>query len=300
MAMTTPEFMVETDKDEVGKGNEFVTETFAVAQDAKNTIEKYGSAEFMAWAYSFGLGVSNVTGSGPYTYVITPLDPGVTLELPYFTVAEQLAEGGGNAVSNLFTGCSIEDVNLSFNYGPGRQSVKLTVGFNGSGLVSSATGVTIPSVLNESYFLSQSMTMVINGTNYVSAKTLLSGAFTWKNNLMLNAGYFPGSGLQNNAAVRGRMEIGDRVPAFEFTIRLLHTSTEYAQMVALTTGTASFSFTNGPYSCTFAFGQVSFTAVELGNADGLETIRVTVTPQYASSLSSFLTVTAVCSVGSIG
>lgn len=299
MNMTTAEFMVENDAAEIGKGTEFVTQSFDVAQDAKGSIEKFGSSEFMTWAFAYGLGAASVSGSGPFVYTITPLDPTSTLELPYFTLVETLAEGGGNAISNLFPGCAVEEVSLSFNYGPGRQSVKLTVGFIGSGVVNSATGATVPATLAENYFLSQSMTLTVNGTNYITAKTILSGSITWKNNLMANAGYFPGSGLQNNAAVRGRLEIGDRAVGFSFQIRLLHTSTEYAQMVAQTSGSAVLSFTNGPYSTTITFGQVTITAVELGNADGLATIQVTITPQQASTLSAFLTVSSTTSVGLI-
>jgi hypothetical protein len=36
-----------------------------------------------------------VGGSAPYTYTITPIDLGTTLELPYFSLVEQVAEGGG-------------------------------------------------------------------------------------------------------------------------------------------------------------------------------------------------------------
>lgn len=299
MNLTTPDFMTENDKDEIGKGNEFINEVFPVAYDVKNTIEKYGSSEFLTWAFGYGLGVASVSGSGPYTYTITPLDPATTLELPYFSVVEQLAEGGGNDISNVHVGCAIEEVSLAFNYGPGRQSVKMNVGFIGSGILQTATGISVPTVLQESYYLSQSMQITINGNNYVSAKTILSGAIGWKNNLLASAGYYPGSGIQNGAAVRGRIEIGNRVPTFSFKIRLLHTSTEYAQMVALTTGTGSVSFSNGPYSTTFSFGEVSFTAVELDNTDGIVTLNVTVAPMYPGSLASFLTISSITSIGTI-
>jgi hypothetical protein len=62
-----------------------------------------------------------------------PIDPGTTLELPYFSLVEQVAEGGGKAVDNLYVGCAIEDFTYQFSYGPGRSSSKMTVNWVGSG-----------------------------------------------------------------------------------------------------------------------------------------------------------------------
>src|SRR5262252_8549391 len=109
-------FTTETDAAEVGKGNEFATQVYPVAWSAAARIDKYASAEFMTWAFGFGMGnVSETTG----TYTIKPIDPCVTLELPYFSVVEQICEGGGQALDNAFLGCSVEDVLYEFNYGPG-------------------------------------------------------------------------------------------------------------------------------------------------------------------------------------
>ena len=56
--------------------------------------------------------------SAPYTYTIVPIDPGTTLELPYFSLVEQVAEGGGKAVDNLYVGCAIEDFTYQFSTVP--------------------------------------------------------------------------------------------------------------------------------------------------------------------------------------
>ena len=133
--LTTPKPIFENDAAEIGKGHEFITQTFASHYEVANRLEKYASAEFVTWALAYGLGNIVQTGSvAPYTYTITPLNPGTTLELPYFSIVEQVAEGGGNAIDNLYVGCAIEDFTYQFNYGPGRASSKMTVNWVGSGL----------------------------------------------------------------------------------------------------------------------------------------------------------------------
>jgi hypothetical protein len=291
MDLTTPKFGTETDKDEIGKGNEFIQTVYPTAYTVANRIDKFASAEFLTWAAAYGLG-NVVFASG--TYTITPTNPATTLENPYFSVVEQVAEGGGSAIDNLLIGCSVEDFNLAFNYGPGRQSAKVTCNFAGTGLLTSPSGVTLGGAITEHYMLSQSMALTINGTDYVAAKTILSGNMGWKNNLLLNAGYFPGSGLQNGAAVRGRQEIGVRVPTLDFTARLLHNSTEYTKLVAQTTGTAVLTLTyDGTHTVTFTWQQMSFQMVENTEADGIVAVHVVGAPQY-NSVNGILTVTAQC------
>ena len=99
----------------------------------------------MTWAVAFGLGNIAQTGSAaPYTYTIMPINPGTTLELPYFSIVEQVAEGGGNAIDNLYVGCAIEDFTYQFTYGPGRASSKMTVNWVGSGLLTTPAASPFP------------------------------------------------------------------------------------------------------------------------------------------------------------
>lgn len=298
----TPTYGTETDKDEIGKGTEFITQVFPTAYDIGGTIEKYGSAEWVTWAWAYALG--NVSyGGGVYT--ILPIDPTVTIETPYFSLVQQLSEGGSTAIDELYYGCAVEDVTTAFNYGPGRQSVRTTVTFNGSGNNVSPSGATIPSSpLTEHYMLSQSMTATINGTDYVGGKTLLSGTLGWKNNRILAAGFFPGSGTLNNAAVRGRIEIGSRVPTFTFRARLLHTSPEYGLLISQnesnTPGTASLVLTyDGTHTVTWTWPQITYQMVERGEDNGIVTVDVTVAPQYNTADNAPLTMSAQCGITGI-
>src|SRR6516164_4267197 len=107
-------FLTENDAAEVGKGNEFIQGVFPVSFNPLGRIEKYASAEFMNWAWAFALG-KNTFATGVYT--ATPIDVCTDgMELPYFTVVEQVCEGGASALANAYVGCAIEDVEYTFNY----------------------------------------------------------------------------------------------------------------------------------------------------------------------------------------
>jgi hypothetical protein len=299
MALTTPKPVFENDAAEIGKGHEFATATFPSHYDVANRIEKYASAEFVAWAVSFGLGNVVQSGSSPnYVYTVTPINPGTTLELPYFSVVEQVPEGGGSAIDNLHIGCAIEDFTYAFTYGPGRASSKMTVNWVGSGKLTTPSGITVPALTAESNMLAASMALTVNGIDLVATKRILSGTIGWKNNLLLNAGFHPGSGEQNGLQIRDRMEIGARVATFQFTARLLATSTEYALLVAQTAGSAVLSVNyDTNHSVTFTFPQLAFQMVENTEADGIVAITVTGTPEYATSGGVF---SAVCNCGIAG
>jgi hypothetical protein len=301
MALTTPKPVFENDAAEIGKGHEFITQTFPSHYEVANRIEKYASAEFVTWAAAYALGNIAQTGSAvPYTYTITPINPGVTLELPYFSLVEQVAEGGGSAIDNLYIGCAIEDFTYQFNYGPGRASSKMTVNWVGSGLVTTPSGVTVPALTAENNMLAASMSLSVNGVDYVATRRILSGSVGWKNNLLLNAGFYPGSGLQNGLQVRGRMEIGARVPSFQFTARLLAGSPEYNTLVNQTTGTATLTVQHDAgNSVTFTFPQMAFQVAENAEADGIVAVTVTGAPQYSNSQNTVMSVTTLCGVAGI-
>jgi hypothetical protein len=300
--ITSPLPSTENDAAEVGKGNEFISAggVFPVSYDVANRLEKFGSAEFTAWAWSYALGNVVQSGSSPnWVDTVTPIDPGTSLELPYFSLVEQIAEGGGNAIDNLYIGCAIEEVSQTITFGPGRASNRLTVNWVGSGKLTTPSGVLIPALTVEKNMLGASMALNINGVNYVSNKNILTVTQGWKNNLMLNAGFFPGSGLQNGYAIRGRMEIGARVPTLTFSTRLTKDSDEYTKLVAQTTGTAVVSVnydTNN--SAQWTWQQISYQVVENAEADGIVTVNVTVAPQWHAT-NGILTFVGKCGITGI-
>ena len=295
-------FLTENDAAEIGKGDEFISETgvYPVSYNPLARIDKYSSAEFMTWAFAYALGgVTEATG----TYTIVPLDPCINgIEGPYFSVVEQVCESGGMALDNAFIGCAIEDVTYEFNYGPGRQSGRVTVNWVGSGKMDTPSGATIPAPIAEHYMLTASMQLTINGIDYVSAKTILSGTIGWKNNLLVGPGFFPGSGIQNGAAIRGRLEYGPRASTFSFTARLLKNSQEYQMLITppaagVATAALTVSF-DATHTITFNYPAIQYETVVNGEQDGIVSVTVTVATKSAGT-SNPLSITAQCGINGI-
>ena len=295
--------LTENDAAEIGKGTEFISAdgVYPVSWNPLARIDKYSSAEFMTWAFAFAMGkVVEATG----VYTITPTDPCKDgLELPYFSVVEQVCEGGATALDNLFIGCAIEDVEYAFNYGPGRQSGRVTVNWVGSGKMTEPSGITVPAAVSEHYMLSASMKLTINGIDYVTERTILSGTVGWKNNLLVGPGFYPGSGMQNGAAIRGRLEMGARASTFTFTARLLATSQEYQMLInpppAPTNSaslTVNFDITHG---ITFDWPSIQYETVVNGEQDGIVSVTVTVATKLDPTAGGPLAVTASCGITGI-
>lgn len=299
-------YNTETDKDEIGKGNEFISigGVYPTYWDIAYSMQKYGSAEWMNWSWGYALG--NV-GLASGLYTTRPIDPGVTLELPYFSMVSQLAEGGGAAIDELYYGMQIARVETTFKYGPGRQSLENNVDIIGTGKNLLPSAVSIPAPLAEKYMLSSSMAISINGIDYVAgspgAKTILMGTIGWDNNPIAALRYFPGSGIQSNAAIGGRIMIGNRVPTLNFTAFLQADSTEFAKLVAQTTGSAVITFTfDATHFITFTYTSVSFSAVSRSQEEGIVAVNVTCAPQYdptGSPVHGLVTVTGKCAITDI-
>ena len=293
---TSTAFTTETDEDEIGKGNEFISENgvFPVAYKPQNRIERYASAEFVTWMLAYGLGgVSEVGG----IYTITPEDPTQTIEPLYFSVVEQLGEGGGQAIDNTFLGCAIEELVWEFDTIPGRASSKATVNWVGSGKLTTPSGVSVPAVTADHYMLSQSASISILTEDYAANKAIVSGRIGWKNNL--TARYFPGSGLQNGAAIAGALESVKRQVTFEFTSRLRAASDEYSKMIAGTSGTATIQVSfDTSHTVTFAFQSAQFTSVDNGQTNGIATVKTTVAPKFDPT-NGLLICTAKCGISGI-
>jgi hypothetical protein len=278
-----PFLLAETENDsaEIGKGHEFISQVFKTAKSTTGRIEKYGSAEFTAWAWAYAMG-DVALASGLYT--VHAIDPGTTLEVPYFTVVALIKEGGAQMIDEAHIGCSIEDVETTFHYGPGRASLRTVANYSNAGnsIVPSGIVGTVPAVLSENYMQSQSLTCTIGGVDIVSNKTALIGTMGWKNNLVLPLRYFPGSSIDSDGfAVGGRTFIGARVPTLTLTMLMLNTSTEYAQLVAQSTAPATLHFQfDATHYCTWSYPVVSVQRVEKTQEEGLVAVTVTEAPHY--------------------
>jgi len=305
--LANPKLNTENDADEYGKGHEFATQTFKTSWDVSGTLEKYLSAEVSAWAMAFGLGKVVKSGTTPnFTYTCTPLFPanGDASELPYFSFVEQIRPGAGVVLDRMAVGCAVEGWTITVGSGPGRANSKITVEFVGSGKLTDPSGITLPAATLEKLLPSAALALSINGTDYVTNKNVVSVETSWKNNIRLDAGFFPGSGFQTpgdatTGAIRGRLEFGNRQGALKFTARFDNTSTELTKLKAQTTGTATITLTfDANNSLAITWQKVSFATAELGETDQIVTVAVEATPMYDST-NGIVSAVAKCGVDGI-
>jgi len=306
-ALANPKLNTESDADEYGKGHEFATQTFNTSWDVAGQIEKYLSAEIAAWAMAFGLGKVVKSGSSPnFTYTCTPLVPanGDATELPYFSFVEQIRPGTGVVVDRMAVGCAVEGWTLSVGSGPGRANSKITVDFVGSGKYVEPSGITVPTATAEKLLPAASLAVSINGVDYVSNKNFVSLEASWKNNILLDLGFYPGSGFQSagnatSGAIRGRLEFGKRQSTLKFVARFENGSTELTKLKNRTTGSASLTLsydTNNSLAITWP--KVAFSAVEVGETDGIVTVSVDCLP-FWDDTNGVISAVAKCGVDGI-
>ncbi|MCC6394227.1 MAG: hypothetical protein IT167_26765 [Bryobacterales bacterium] len=306
--LANPKLATENDAEEYGKGHEFPTATYKTAWDVGGTLEKYLSAEIAAWAMAFGLGKVVKSGTAPnFTYTCTPLFPanGDAAELPYFSYVEQIRPGAGVVLDRQAVGCAIESWQIAIGSGPGRANSKITVECAGSGkVIDSATGIAMPAATVEKLLPSASLTLSINGVDYVTSKNIVSLETGWKNNLRMDAGFYPGSGFQvagdgSSGAIRGRIEFGNRQGNLKFVARFDNASTEYAKLKSQATGTAVISLAfDANNSLQITWQKLAFSVVEIGETDQILTVSVECTPLY-DSVNGVVSAVAKCGVDSI-
>ncbi len=306
--LANPKLNTENDADEYGKGHEFASQSFQTSWDAGSTLEKYLSAEIAAWAMAFSLGKVVKAGTAPnFTYTCAPLFPanGDAAELPYFSFVEQIRPGAGVVLDRMAVGCAIEGWTISIGSGPGRANSKINVEFVGSGKMTEPSSIAVPSATLEKLLPSASLALSINGVNYVSNKNIVSLETSWKNNILLDAGFYPGSGFQTagdatSGAIRGRLEFGKRQGALKFVARFENGSTELTKLKSQTTGTAVISLAyDANNSLDLTWQKVSFSTAEVGETDGIVTAAVEVLPMYDAT-NGIVSAVVKCGVDSIG
>jgi hypothetical protein len=289
LANITP--VIEDDAAEYGKGHEFATEVFAVNTDVSGSLEKYTSSEMMAWLFGMALGkvVETAAGEGGYHYAITPTSTCDPLDLPAWSYLEQVGAACGSAtVDRVSVGNVIGDFTLAIGSGPGRQSGKFTANFHGCGKVTSPSTLTMPTdPLVEHLLLAASANVNILGTNYVTSKNMVSLEFSCNNNPRLEQGFYPGSGVDANGfAIRGRMERGNRAFGLNVVGRYDAGSAELTNLMALTTGAASFGLTGAQistgvhHSLLVTFPKCALKSGVLADDQGVLIVATGIVPMY--------------------
>lgn len=284
-----PKLVNETDQAEIGKGHEYIENIYKSHWDVAGQLEKYASAEFLAWAMVFGLGKSVKTGGPNYIYTCTPLDPIVDgIELPSFSYAEQIRPGATAILDRLAIGCVINDFTLSIASGPGRASAKLVVNFVGTGKHANPSIILIPAKTAEKLLASASLALTVNTVDYVTAKKIISLEWSWNNNIRLDSGFYPGSGFQGTGTqlevirlggTSGTANItlaGGLTKLVTFNASLTQTATDFVTNFAAGYAAAGITLTSvGPYlKFLDAVPGTGITAPAITNATGNQAGKV--------------------------
>ncbi len=126
----------------------------------------------------------------------------------------------------------------------------------------------------------------------------------WKNNVRMDAGFYPGSGFQTagdatSGAIRGRLEFGNRQGTLRFTAKFENASTELTKLKNQSTGTAVLSLTyDANNSLEMTWHKISFATAEVGETDGIVTVAVECLPMYDAA-NGIVSAVAKCGVNSI-
>ena len=139
------ELTTEDDAQDIGKDDEFATQTFPLGWQAGFTIESYLTSEIAGWAMAFGLGNSadSTPASGAYRHTAVFQSSGIDLH-PFTYVEKQPADGSYDDFSLI--GCVINAVTFQFNSGLGRQNAKIIIEAVGTGNHARPSGQTLPAV----------------------------------------------------------------------------------------------------------------------------------------------------------
>jgi hypothetical protein len=288
-ALMQADLRTETDALDIGKGDEFPVNVYKTSASTGVALEKYCTSEFMAWLFCFGLGSATKVAAGTgFTYTATPQDPTVNcINLPPFTYVEQIRPGASAVEDRAGIGMVVNDFTIMLESGPGRANCRTTANFLGTGSIASPSGSVIPAPTTENTLnAAGATTLTINGIDYLlgtGVGRFNNLEFRWNNNVRTDSGYFPGSGLQNGFAVRGRMEFGTREVSLTFVARAVTGSVEFNNLLNQVEGVTTIDIKGGvigagpqQHEMILNFPRTRMSASTNGDADGIVTVNCTV------------------------
>lgn len=235
-----PEFETEDDKEDLGKGTPFATQVFPVSLSTSFPWEGRLTSEAAAMLGVFGIGLNAKTAAD--TGFKYSCKPSVLLtaspDMPATTIVQAIRQGGSDVFDFALIGMCCEEFTISLQSGPGRDNATFRSTWVGCGKYANPSTITIPATYTEHGLGAGAATaLTINGVNYISTKNFLNLEFTYKNNIRLDAGYYPGSGTQSSFNLRGRMWRGDPEATLRVTALFENGSTELDDFLAQTEGT---------------------------------------------------------------
>jgi hypothetical protein len=270
----------ESNAQDLGKDNEFATQVFLVSWDSAFQLECFTTSEMAAWAFAFAHGDSTATSPDAPAVIHTSVPQSSGIDLPSFSYVEKLP-ADGTYLDRMLVGLVVNGYTLQLNSGVGRQNSKLVIDVVGTGQQTVPSAITLPAATTLHGLNAGSATITIVGNDYVTLKTIISLECGFRNNVRLDSGFFPGSGSQSGANIRGRMEHGDREAYLRFSTRLRTSSDEFTKLTAQTEGTAVITLTGAaiassvnPHGLSITYHRVTFATAVVDQADGIATVNV--------------------------
>lgn len=238
------QFMTEDNRDDFGKGI-YPTQNFKKNLDSAFPIAGRLTSEWATILSTFGTGKTTkiAAGSG-WKYTSVAYNPNTDgLAMPTTMVVAQIGSGATAILDKALLGCALEEFAIQAKSGAGRDNATFTSQWVGTGRYVKPSNIVMPAQLVEHDLNAGGMTSIlINGINYLTSNRFASLDFSWKNNLRLDTGFFPGSGVQNGFQVRGRMRRGTPALSLKVRVEAETGSAEEDNLINQTEGTAVITF----------------------------------------------------------
>jgi hypothetical protein len=298
-----PILMTENDKEDIGKGI-WTTMIYPTNWDVAFPWEAYLTSENAAQVCAFALGKVTETVAGTGTqYVIKPLDQNADClqDMPTTTYLSYLASCNEDVIDTALLGVGCESFMIRLASGPGRANSTMTSNWVGTGNFVSPSTIIVPAFTTEhSLNAGGTVTLNINGNDYIVNKKFVSAEFGYANAIKLDQGFYPGSGSTHNASIRGRMRRGVPTVTLNFVAEFEHDSNELDLFYAQTTGTATIKIDGavigaGPqkHSLQAVFAKVVFRAAVIGENDNTLTLAVECEVLQDTTTGDVVTITVV-------
>lgn len=274
--INTPQFLIDTNRDDFGKGTPFATQSFKNRIEQELVWNARLTSENAAMIAAFGLGDVTKTAAGAgFKYTCVPLDvitDGVTM--PSTTAVVAVRQGASDLFDYALVGLALDEWSISLQNGTGRDTASISTRWVGSGKYVAPSTVTIPASFAEHYLnIGAVSALTIRSQNYLSNLRFVNLTLGWRNNISAELAYFPGAGTQSGFALKGRMLRGRPECTLGFTALFENGSTELDDFLAQTEGTAVIDLTGAVFDTTqnhkveidlhrVVFRAVNFTQIE--------------------------------------
>lgn len=302
--MPQPVPVNESDREDLGKGV-YATQLFKSHWNTAFPMNGRLTSEWASMLACFGLGKTTEgtgTPSTAITYSCTAPDLAADgLDMPLTTIVAAIRQGGSAISDKALLDMACEEFGFQFNSGPGRDNAQFTSTWVGSGKHANPSTITLPALATEHSLNSGGIsTLTILTINYLTSKRFVSANFSWKNNIRLDSGFYPGSGTQSGFQIRGRMRRGTPEVNFSCVVEAETGTAEESNLLSQTEGTVVLDCDGAQIGVGPATHQLKITlhrvvprATQIAENDGIATYAIEFEVLQHSS-NGVLTIETVC------